>query len=183
MLQKVKTSLRKMEALPIQERLHLQITLAILDLANPNSKQINKLANKLNIPLLGFQTFDELASYLEAVIRSGTSEEEKNGTVFFMGNTEQHWVLRFEKHLIHIRPLPSPIQAFVGNVINVFPPKPLEKFIKSRLWSFNSDVQGHLQFLLDSCILTFQKKAKRKSLAPRALAWARRALQTLWNRS
>ena len=98
MLQKVRTSLRKIEALPIQERLHLQITLAIMNLANPNPKQINKLANKLNIPLLGFQTFDELASYLEAVIRSGISEEEKNGTVFFMGNTEQHWVLRFEKH-------------------------------------------------------------------------------------
>ena len=105
MLQKVKKSLRKMEALPIQERLHLQITLAILNLANPNPKQINKLANKLNIPLLGFQTFDELTSHLEAVIRSGTSEEEKNGTVFFMGNTGQHLVLRFEKHLIHIRPL------------------------------------------------------------------------------
>ena len=88
MLQKVKTSLRKLEALPIQERLHLQITLAILNLANPNPKQIDKLAKNLNIPLLGFQTFDELASYLEAVIRSGTSEEEKSGTVFFMGNTE-----------------------------------------------------------------------------------------------
>ena len=107
MLQKVKTSLRKIEASSIQERLHLQITLAILNLANPNPKQINKLANKLNIPLLGFQTFDELASYLEAVIRSGTSEEEKSGTVFFMGNTEQHWVLRFEKHLIHIGLLPG----------------------------------------------------------------------------
>ena len=81
-----------MEALPIQERLHLQITLAILNLANPNPKQINKLANKLNIPLFGFQTFDEVASYLEALIRSGTSEEEKSGTVFFMGNTG-HWVL------------------------------------------------------------------------------------------
>ena len=93
MLQKVKTSLRKIEALPIQERLHLQITLAILNLANPNpKKQINKLANKLNIPLLGFQTPDEVASYLEALIRSGTSEEEKSGTVFFMGNTG-HWVL------------------------------------------------------------------------------------------
>ena len=88
MLQKVKTSLRKIEAFPIQERLHLQIILAILNLANPNPKQIDKLANKLNIPLLGFQTFDELVSYLEAVIRSGTSEEEKNGTVFFLGNTE-----------------------------------------------------------------------------------------------
>ena len=72
MLQKVKITLRKIEALPIQERLHLQITSAILNLANPNPKQMNKLANKLNIPLLGFQTFDELVSYLEAVIRSGT---------------------------------------------------------------------------------------------------------------
>ena len=97
-LQKVKTSLRKIEALPIHERLHLQITLTILNLGfgvlgfgYPTA--INKLANKLNIPLLGFQTFDELTSYLEAVIRSGTSEEEKSGTVFFLGNTE-HWVLR-----------------------------------------------------------------------------------------
>ena len=71
------------------------------------SQTNQQVANKLNIPLLGFQTFDELASYLEAVIRSGISEEEKNGTVFFMGNTEQHWVLRFEKHLIHIGALPG----------------------------------------------------------------------------
>ena len=85
MLQLVKASLRKLEALSVQERLHLQIALAIFHLANPKPKQINKLANKLNIPLLGFRTFDELVSYLEAVIRSGTSEEEKNGTVFFMG--------------------------------------------------------------------------------------------------
>ena len=92
MLQMVKASLRKLETLSVQERLHLQIVLAILHLANPNPKQINKLASKLNIPLLGFQTPDELASYLEALIRSGTSEEEKSGTVFFMGNTG-HWVL------------------------------------------------------------------------------------------
>ena len=120
MLQKVKTSLRKIEALPIQERLHLQITLAILNLANPNPKQINKLANKLNIPLLGFQTFDELVSYLEAVIRSGTSEEEKNGTVFFMGNTGQHLVLRFEKHFIHIGPLPGRPRDMGLKTLNIF---------------------------------------------------------------
>ena len=91
-LQWVKASLRKLEALSVQERLHLQIVLAILHLANPNPKQINKLANKFNIPLLGFQTPDEVASYLEALIRSGTSEEEKSGTVLFVGNTG-HWVL------------------------------------------------------------------------------------------
>merc|ERR1712062_258519 len=104
----------------IQERLHLQITLAILNLANPNPKQFNKLANKLNIPLLGFQTFDELASYLEAVIRSGTSEEEKNGTVFFMGNTGQHWVLRFETHLIHIGHLPGRPRDRGPKTLNIF---------------------------------------------------------------
>ena len=61
MLQIVKASLRKLEALSVQERLHLQIVLAILHLANPNPKQIHKLASKLNIPLLGFQTPDEVA--------------------------------------------------------------------------------------------------------------------------
>ena len=120
MLQKVRTSLRKIEVLPIQKRLHLQITLAILNLANPDPKQINKLANKLNIPLLGFQTHDELVSYLEAVIRSGTSEEEKNGTVFFMGNTEQHLVLRFEKYLIHTRPLPGRPRDRGTKTLNIF---------------------------------------------------------------
>ena len=99
MLQIVKASLIKLEALSVQERLHLQIVLAILHLANPNPKQINKLANKLNIPLLGFQTPDEVASYLEALIRSGTSEEEKSGTVFFMGNTG-HWVLSCRERAI-----------------------------------------------------------------------------------
>ena len=94
MVEKVKATLTDSEAQPQtpNEPLHLQIVLALLHLANPNPKQINKLANKLNIPLLGFQTHDELVSYLEAVIRSGTSEEEKSGTVFFMGNTG-HWVL------------------------------------------------------------------------------------------
>ena len=111
MVENVKATLTNSEAPPPpqtpNERLHLQIVLALLHLTNPNPEQINKLANKLNIPLLGLQTYDELASYLEAVVRSGTSEEEKNGTVFFMGNTEQHWVLRFEKHLIHIGALPG----------------------------------------------------------------------------
>ena len=94
MVENVKATLTDSEAPPQtpNERLHLQIVLALLQLANPDPKQINKLANKLNILLLGFQTPDEVASYLEALIRSGTSEEEKSGTVFFMGNTG-HWVL------------------------------------------------------------------------------------------
>ena len=85
MVGKVKATLIESEALPQTESFQ-QILLAILCLDFP--KQISELANELNIPLLGFQTHSELASYLEAVIRSGTSEEEKSGTVFFMGNTE-----------------------------------------------------------------------------------------------
>ena len=93
-VENVKATLTDSEAPPQtpNERLHLQIVLAVLYLANPNPKQINKLSNKLNIPLLGFQTPDEVVSYLDALIRSGASEEEKSGTVFFMGNTG-HWVL------------------------------------------------------------------------------------------
>ena len=91
MVEKVKAILRESEALPAQTQLFRQILLAILNLDFP--EQMSELANELNIPLLGFQTHDELVSYLEAVIRSGTSEEEKSGTVFFMGNTG-HWVLR-----------------------------------------------------------------------------------------
>ena len=89
MVGKVKATLTDSEALPQTESFQ-QILLAILCLDFP--KQISELANELNIPLLGFQTHKELVSYLEAVIRSGISEEEKSGTVFFMGNTE-HWVL------------------------------------------------------------------------------------------
>ena len=85
-VEKVKATLRESEALPAQTQLFRQILLSILNLDFP--KQISELANELNIPLLGFQTHDELVSYLEAVIRSSTSEEEKSGTVFFMGNTE-----------------------------------------------------------------------------------------------
>ena len=90
MVEKVKATLRGSEALPAQTQLFRQILLAILNLDFP--EQMRELANELNIPLLGFQTPDEVASYLEALIRSGTSEEEKSGTVFFMGNTG-HWVL------------------------------------------------------------------------------------------
>ena len=91
MVEKVKATLTESEALPAQTQSFRQILLAILNLDFP--EQMSELANELNTPLLGFQTHDELVSYLEAVIRSGTSEEEKSGTVFFMGNTG-HWVLR-----------------------------------------------------------------------------------------
>ena len=89
MVGKMKATLTESEALPQSESFQ-QILLAILCL--DFRKHISELANKLNLPLLGFQTHNELVSYLEAVIRSGTSEEEKSGTVFFMSNTE-HWVL------------------------------------------------------------------------------------------
>ena len=89
MVGKMKATLTESEALPQSESFR-QILLAILNLDFP--EQMSELANELNLPLLGFQTHNELVSYLEAVIRSGTSEEEKSGTVFFMGNTE-HWVL------------------------------------------------------------------------------------------
>ena len=89
MVGKMKATLTESEALPQSESFQ-QILLAILCL--DFRKHISELANELNLPLLGFQTRNELVSYLEAVIRSGTSEEEKSGTVFFMGNTE-HWVL------------------------------------------------------------------------------------------
>ena len=104
MVGKMKATLTESEALPQSESFR-QILLAILNLDFP--EQMSELANELNLPLLGFQTRNELVSYLEAVIRSGISEEEKNGTVFFLGNTEQHLVLRFEKHLILIGPLPG----------------------------------------------------------------------------
>ena len=86
MVEKVKATLTESEALPAQNQLFQQILLAILNLDFP--EQMSELANELNIPLLGFQTHEELVSYLEALIRSGSSEEQKSGTVFFMGNTE-----------------------------------------------------------------------------------------------
>ena len=90
MVEKMKATITESEALPAQTKAFRQILLTILNLDFPN--QISELANELNIPLLGFQTHDEVASYLEALIRSGTSEDEKSGTVFFMGNTG-HWML------------------------------------------------------------------------------------------
>ena len=98
MVEKVKATLTESEALPVQTQLFRQILLAILNLDFP--EQMRELTNELNIPLLGFQTHDELVSYLEAVIRSGTSEEEKSGTVFFMGNTG-HWVLSLNAEIPH----------------------------------------------------------------------------------
>ena len=81
----VKDMLRESEALSAQKRLLQQIILAILNLQYP--KEIGQLAAEVNIPLLGFETADEVVSYLDAVIRSGTSVVEKSGTVFLMGNT------------------------------------------------------------------------------------------------
>ena len=66
----------------------LQIVLTIISLKHPDQAQ--KVSTQANLPLLGFKTPDEVVSYLDAVIRSGTSADEKSGTVFLMGNTAHH---------------------------------------------------------------------------------------------
>ena len=63
-----------------------------MKLENPD--QAEKVSTQANIPLLGFETPNEVLSYLDALIRSGTSAEEKSGTVFLMGNTA-HFVLNW----------------------------------------------------------------------------------------
>ena len=84
-VEKVKVVFRESEALCAPEPLTQQIILAVLNLQYP--KELSQMAAEVNIPLLGFETADEVVSYLDAVIRSGTSVEEKSGTVFLMGNT------------------------------------------------------------------------------------------------
>ena len=75
------------EAAPQTEKTKLlqQIVLMIMNLENPD--QAVKVSTQANIPLLGFETPNEVLSYLDAVIRSGTSADQKSGTVFLMGNT------------------------------------------------------------------------------------------------
>ena len=86
----IKAALRE-EAIPdIQSqddktKLLQQIVLTIMKLENPD--QAEKVSAQANIPLLGFETPNEVLSYLDAVIRSGTSADQKSGTVFLMGNT------------------------------------------------------------------------------------------------
>ena len=65
-----------------------QIFLMILNLQYP--KQIEKVTTEADTPLLSLKTPEEALSYIEAVIRSGTSVKEKSGTVFLMGNTSEH---------------------------------------------------------------------------------------------
>ena len=84
-VEKLKAVFNESEALSAQKRLLQQIILAILNLQYP--KEVGQMAAEVNIPLLGFETADEVVSYLDAVIRSGTSVVEKSGTVFLMGNT------------------------------------------------------------------------------------------------
>ena len=84
-VEKVKAVFNESEALSAQKRLLQQIILVILNLQYP--KEVGQMAAEVNIPLLGFETTDEVVSYLDAVIRSGTSVVEKSGTVFLMGNT------------------------------------------------------------------------------------------------
>ena len=66
-------------------KLQQQIVLTIMNLEHPD--QAKKVSTEANIPLLGFETPNEVLSYLDALIRSGTSAEQKSGTVFLMGNT------------------------------------------------------------------------------------------------
>ena len=71
-----------------ETKLQQQIILTIMNLDHPD--QALKVSTEANTPLLGFQTSSEVLSYLDAVIRSGTSAEQKSGTVFLMGNTAHH---------------------------------------------------------------------------------------------
>ena len=86
----IKAALRE-DAIPYiqsqydKTKLQQQIVLTIMKLENPD--QAEKVSTQANIPLLGFETPNEVLSYLDAVIRSGTSTEQKSGTVFLMGNT------------------------------------------------------------------------------------------------
>ena len=91
-VEKIKAVFNESEALSPQKRLLQQIILVILNLQYP--KEIGPLATEVNIPLLGLETPDEVVSYVDAVIRSGTLVDEKSGTVFLMGNTA-HYVLSF----------------------------------------------------------------------------------------
>ena len=71
-------------------KLQQQIVLMLMNLKHPD--QALKVSTQATIPLLGFETSNEVLSYLDALIRSGTSSEQKSGTVFLMGNTA-HCVL------------------------------------------------------------------------------------------
>ena len=73
-------------------KLQQQIVLMLMNLKHPD--QALKVSTQATIPLLGFETSNEVLSYLDALIRSGTSSEQKSGTVFLMGNTA-HCVLNF----------------------------------------------------------------------------------------
>ena len=76
------------KALTVGKGLLDQIFLMILNLQYP--KQVEKLTTEADTPLLSLKTPEEALSYLDAVIRSGTSVGEKSGTVFLMGNTGVH---------------------------------------------------------------------------------------------
>ena len=85
----IKAALRG-EGNPDETKLQQKIVLTIMNLEHPD--QAEKVSTEANIPLLGFETPNEVLSYLDALIRSGTSTEQKSGTVFLMGNTA-HCVL------------------------------------------------------------------------------------------
>ena len=78
-----------------------QVLLMILNLRHPI--EVLKVTTEADTPQLSLKTPEEAVSYLDAVIRSGTSTQEKSGTVFLMGNTGVHtskkqtnWRILFE---------------------------------------------------------------------------------------
>ena len=99
LVEEVKEMLNELETISPQKRLIQQIILVILNLQYP--KEIGPLATEVNIPLLGLETPDEVVSYVDAVIRSGTLVDEKSGTVFLMGNTA-HCVLNYDQFKLEI---------------------------------------------------------------------------------
>ena len=97
----------------VGEELLEQILVMILNLQYP--QQVQKLTTEADNPLLSLKTPEEVVSYLDAVIRSGTSvfsSTEKSGTVFLLGNTgvgKTSLANTFAKYLSSPNETPTPV--------------------------------------------------------------------------